>query len=480
MADNVTANPGSGGATFKTDEDTGTSSHVPVVKLELGANNSFDGYVSSSNPLPVDLRTDNLAGNLDVNLAASAVELSVNLQDGAGTDLTSTLVGADQSLDVNVTQSALPSGASTAANQTTLLGHVDEIEGLLTTIDADTGSMATNIASIAGTVSGTELQVDIVNTPTVDTELTTADVDTGAGTDTRAVVGLVGTASGGGQLIPGSSTDGLLVNLGANNDVTVTGTVTSNAGTGPWPVTDNGGSLTVDGTVAATQSGTWTVDLGTTDNAVLDAIQTATELIDDAIYTDGVGTPSKGMMVMGSDGTNPQNLVCTPAGILYVSPLTEGTVAHDSADSGNPSKIGAKAESALSGITLVADGDRTDLHAGVDGVLITRPHCNLEDVVSGNASNTDGTSTSCIAAQGAGIKTYLTTITVTNTSSTDTYVEIKDGTTAKHTIPVPANGGATLNLPVPLGGTANTAWNFDPGAAVTTMYCSMIGFKSKV
>lgn len=39
----------------------------------------------------------------------------------------------------------------------------------------------------------------------------------------------------------------------------VSGTVTANAGTGPWAVTDNGGSLTVDGTVAATQSGTWNI-----------------------------------------------------------------------------------------------------------------------------------------------------------------------------------------------------------------------------
>lgn len=48
--------------------------------------------------------------------------------------------------------------------------------------------------------------------------------------------------------------------------VPVSGTVTANAGTGPWPVTDNGGSLTVDGTVAATQSGTWTVQPGNTPN----------------------------------------------------------------------------------------------------------------------------------------------------------------------------------------------------------------------
>lgn len=209
----------------------------------------------------------------------------------------------------------------------------------------------------------------------------------------------------------------------------------------------------------------------------------------------GVQFP-RSKIVIGADGVNdgdvssanplPVSLASVPshavtnAGTFAVQAASAGDVAHDSADSGNPVKLGAKAETALSGVTLVADGDRTDLHAGVDGVLITRPHCNLEDIVSGNASNTDGTSTQCIAAQAAGVKTYLTTIVLTNTSASDTYVEIKDGATAKLTIPVPANGGAVCNLPVPLGGTAATAWNFDPGAATTTMYCSMVGFKSKV
>jgi hypothetical protein len=157
------------------------------------------------------------------------------------------------------------------------------------------------------------------------------------------------------------------------------------------------------------------------------------------------------------------------------------TVAHDAADAGNPPKLGAKAESALSGITLVADGDRTDLYAGLDGVLITRPHCNLEDIVSGNASNTDGTNTQVIAAAGAGIKVYLTTIILTNThATTDGYVEIKDGTTVKMTIPVPHASGAVVPLTVPIGGTANTAWNFDPSAAISTLTCSMVGFKSKI
>ena len=50
--------------------------------------------------------------------------------------------------DVDVTSSALPTGAATSALQTTA-------NGILTTIDADTGS-------IAGAISGSEMQVDIV------------------------------------------------------------------------------------------------------------------------------------------------------------------------------------------------------------------------------------------------------------------------------------------------------------------------------
>ncbi len=157
-----------------------------------------------------------------------------------------------------------------------------------------------------------------------------------------------------------------------------------------------------------------------------------------------------------------------------------GDVAHDGVDAGEPVKIGGKATASLSGETMVAANDRTNARFGIDGVEITRPQTNLEDIVSGNASNTDGTSTSLIGAQAAGIKTYLTMIIVTNTSASNIYVEIKDGTTAKLTIPCPANSGAIVPLPVPIGGTAATAWNFDPSAAATTIFCSAIGFKSKV
>lgn len=166
--------------------------------------------------------------------------------------------------------------------------------------------------------------------------------------------------------------------------------------------------------------------------------------------------------------------------VLNDSSGNELSVAHDAADAGGSIKAGAKATTSMSGRTAVADADRTDLVGDTQGALITRPYCSLEDIVSGNASNTDGTSTSLIAAQAAGVKTYITSITITNTSASNIYVELKDNTTVKYTFPVPANGGVTHNFIVPLGGTAATAWNFDPSAAATTIYCSAVGFKSKI
>jgi len=68
------------------------------------------------------------------------------------------LMSASEPVTIASDQSTIPvsvSGVSTAANQSTIIGHVDGIEGLLTTIDADT-------STLAGAVAGTEVQVDVV------------------------------------------------------------------------------------------------------------------------------------------------------------------------------------------------------------------------------------------------------------------------------------------------------------------------------
>ena len=165
------------------------------------------------------------------------------------------------------------------------------------------------------------------------------------------------------------------------------------------------------------------------------------------------------------------------------STMPGGPVAHDAVDSGNGHKQAFKATTALSGLTLVSSADRTDGFAGVDGVQIVRPHCNLEDIVSGILANTDGASTSVIAAQGAGVKVYVTSVIIANSSATAVTVDLRDGAagSVKATFPVPAStSGVVCNLPVPLGFSANTAVCMDGSAAASTVTCTLIGFKSKV
>lgn len=164
------------------------------------------------------------------------------------------------------------------------------------------------------------------------------------------------------------------------------------------------------------------------------------------------------------------------------SPGVNTTVEHGGIDAGDPVKMGAKAIAGLSGATLVSAADRTDLYAGLDGVQIVRPHCGLEDIVSGNQPS-GGDSNEVIPASGVGIKTYLTSVVLTNTTTDDLFVEMLSGSTVRATIPVPA-GGAIFNPPIPLPpNAANEPWLWrqsDQGSPPALVYCTAIGFKSKV
>jgi hypothetical protein len=263
-----------------------------------------------------------------------------------------------------------------------------------------------------------------------------------------------------------------LSTTGGGTEATALRVTVASDSTGVLSVDDNGSSLTVDGTVAATQSGTWTLGANS-------GVDVGDVTINNASGASAVNIQDGGNSIT-VDGTITAN---AGTGTMAVSMATNtplGTVAHDAADSGAPIKIGSKSAATLSTATLVAAADRSDLISDLDGAVITRGNSTLADVSSGNASNTDGTSTQVIAAAGAGVKTYITDVTLTNTSAGNIYVELKDGTSVKWTFPVPANSGVTHHFGTPLAGTANTAWNFDPSAATTTVYCSAAGFKSKV
>lgn len=244
------------------------------------------------------------------------------------------------------------------------------------------------------------------------------------------------------------------------------------------------------------------VDLGADNDVVVSAAATSIGKAEDSASADAdVGVPAMAVRkatpadTSGTDGD--YEMLQMDNGRLWVSATVDaalpagtnviggvnGDVAHDTADSGNPLKVGAKATNNIEGLTQVADADRTDLRADLNGVLITRPYTTPEEIISERISNTDGAATAftTFGAGGAGVHNYVTTIVVHNSSGTDGYVDIRDGAAGSvlMTIPLPTLGGAVINLPVPLKGSANTALAYDVSAALSTVYITMVGYQAQ-
>lgn len=296
-----------------------------------------------------------------------------------------------------------------------------------------------------GTGTDEHRQVIVVGDPSTASAVAGVTAANGLAVDVTRVTGSVTVAQ--------ATSSNLNVNVG-NFPATqpVSGTVTANAGTGNFTVTQATASnlnANVSGTVTANAgTGSFTVAQATAAN--LNATVTGT-------ITSNVGT-----------GTRP----------------VAGDVADDAVDSGNPVKIGAFAEANPSTSTMVADADRVNIHADIDGLLMTKPYTSYGDILVERLTNTDGASTaSTVFGATASARNMITTIAVYNSSTTNGFIDFRDGTagTVLFTLPVPAQGGAVTNFPVPLRQTtANTAFAYDVSAALTTVYISLIGFKSKV
>jgi len=269
---------------------------------------------------------------------------------------------------------------------------------------------------------------------------------------------------------------------GVSHLATIAGDTTSI--NGKITACNTGAVVVASGTITAVTDITNTID-----STISGAALTSLQLIDDAVFTDDaaytLGT-DKGFMMMGFAGAQSVNsndsaaLACTTDGRLHVA--VNGLVAHDTADSGNPVKIGAKATNSIEGLTQVAASDRTDLMADLNGCLVSRNGTTLEELVTERISNTNGTSTDCtgsFAAGGVGNHAYVTSVTLHNAhASTNGYIDLRDGAAGaiKWTFPLPATGGATHNFDPPLKFADNTAVAYDVSAAITTVYASFNGY----
>jgi hypothetical protein len=427
MPDNVIANPGSGGATFATDDIGGVQ--FPRTKLALGGDGVYEGDVGSTLPLPVSLAS--VPSHPVTNAGTFAVQAG---QAGTWSVGVTAAVGAPAFVRLSDGTSAintLPvSVASVPAHDVTNAGTfaVQAAQTGIWTVGlsaAQTLATVTNLAQLGGQTIAMGTGVRTAGTQRV--TIATDDVVPASQNGTWTV-GLSAA-----QTLATVTTVATVTNLSQlGGQAIAMGTGVRTAGT--QRVT-----IATDDVVPASQSGTWTVGLS--------ASQT----------------------------------LATVTTVSTVSTLTGGGVAHDSVDSGNPIKIGGRAVAGLSGATLVAAADRTDLVTDTGGQLLVRK-TPLEDIVTGVLANTDGASTSVIAAQGAGVKTYITDVTIANSSATNVTVDLRDGTagSVKWTFPVPANGGVTHRFETPLPFSANTAVAADASAAATTITISLGGFKSKI
>ena len=152
---------------------------------------------SGEDALNVDIDNVTLTtegGDVAIDVALDKANDSVTIYantaaDGSG-DSTVPLVDAAGNLQIDIVSSALPSGGATAANQSTIIGHVDGIETLITstnskidtfdavldniltknteidavldTIKVDTEAIETAVELLDNAISGSEMQVDVV------------------------------------------------------------------------------------------------------------------------------------------------------------------------------------------------------------------------------------------------------------------------------------------------------------------------------
>lgn len=322
MADGVEAASGSGGPKFKTDEDTSFSpaQHVPIVKIELGADNTFGGYLSSSNPMPVNSGTgasdfakaeDAAHTTGDVGVMALSVRRDTNATS-AGTDGDYASLNTDSGGYLWVRDKAVSvEGASVGSgiliqgddgtdrkniNVDATTGDVQvDVTNTVTvsgTITADAGTNLNtsalalesggNLATIAGAVSGSEMQVDIVGALPAGTN-TIGKLSANSGVD----IGDVDVTS----VIPGTGAS----NLGKAEDAAHT---TGDVGVMPLAVRNDGGST------LASADGDYT-PLGTDANGYL-------HVRDRASGPEGASLLN-GMLMQGDDGTDRKNVAVDAA-----------------------------------------------------------------------------------------------------------------------------------------------------------------------
>lgn len=456
MADNVTfqttvATPPSG-AVIATDDVGGA--HYQRVKVDLGG----DGVSSPWTGNVVDTAAEASLAILDDwdetdRAKVNPIVGQAGVQGGAGasTPLTQRVAIATDANAISAASLPLPTGAATSANQLP--------DGHNVTVDNASGGAAVNVQD-----GGNSLTVDgsVSISGAVDTELTTADLDTGAGTDTRAVVGLVGSASGGGALIPGDATNGLFVQARGTAGAAEVGTVADGTAAAPALLTKTFLEI-FNGTNYDRVRGDVTNGLDV-DVTRLPALVAGTA---------NIGDVDVASIAAGDNNIGNVDVVTMPNVTLAAGTNTNevvGDVAFNIANSGNPVLVGSSRETMADS----APANRSDTDGDVerfstaDGALFVIP--TGAQIFTLHATGVQ-TGAQIHAAPGAGLSCYITAISFSIGAATASSVKVLNNGGSDfwgpHYLEAINGRGLHVTFPTPLKGTANTRIDVTTTGAAT-------------
>lgn len=375
---------------------------------------------------------------------SSRRELYVQVRDAAGNERG---LNVDASGQVAVTAASLPlpSGAASAANQST------EITAL--------AAIQTAVEVLDNTVSGSEMQVDVVGalpagTNAIGKLAANSGVDIGDVDVTTVVPGTGATSLGKAVDAVAGATDTGVAALAVRDDAL--GALTPVEGDYVTLRTDANGAL-------------WTHD------DALDAALSGSELQVDIVGALPAGTNAIGKLAANSGvDIGDVDVLTLPNVTLAAGTNTNevvGDAAHDAAVAGNPVLVSGAAQNmddTAPPNRVSAESDATRLATDWDGAIFAHPHGPQvwSYHVDGSSALTD---TQVHAAPGAGLSLYVTDIVIASGAGTAINVFFEEGASkvlGPYYLEAVAGRGCALHFQTPKKITANTALTVTSSAAI--------------